>query len=129
MKIIAANRVTRRTFLKTAVTASVATSLVPDFVLGDEDTAPLLKGKAEHCIFVWLGGGACHIDMWDPKRKGDGQKIAGSAYDAIDTAIPGVQVTEYLANCAKVLDRFVLLRTVNHDVVDEHAAATNRLHT
>ena len=87
------------------------------------------KGKAEHCIFVWLGGGAAHIDTWDPKRVGDGKKVAGSAYPAIDTAIPGVQVCEHLKDCAKVLDRFALLRTVNHDVIDEHAAATNRVHT
>ena len=87
------------------------------------------KGRADHCIFIWLGGGACHVDTWDPKRKGDGKKIPGSAYDAIDTAMPGVQVCEHLSHTAKVLDRFALLRTVNHDVIDEHAAATNRLHT
>ena len=87
------------------------------------------KGKAEHCIFIWLGGGAAHIDTWDPKRKGDGRKIPGSAYDAINTAIPGVQVCAHLHRCARILDRFVLLRTVNHNVIDEHAAATNRLHT
>lgn len=87
------------------------------------------KGKAEHCIFVWLGGGACHIDLWDPKRLGDGKKVPGSSYPAIHTAIPGVQVCEHLNHCAQVLDRFVLVRTVHHDVVDEHAAATNRLHT
>ena len=88
------------------------------------------KGKAEHCIFIWLGGGAAQIDMWDPKRVGDPKaKKAGSAYPAIDTAIPGVQVTEHLGQCAKILDRFCLLRTVNHDTKDEHAAATNRMHT
>jgi hypothetical protein len=87
------------------------------------------KGQAEHCIFIWLGGGAAHVDTWDPKRKGDGHKIPGSAYDAIETAIPGVKVCEHLRNCAKILDRFVLIRTVNHNVIDEHAAATNRLHT
>src|SRR6185503_17613780 len=63
------------------------------------------------------------------KREGDFKKVAGSAYPAIDTAIPGVQVCEHLSGCARILDRFVLLRTVNHDVIDEHAAATNRLHT
>ncbi len=87
------------------------------------------KGKAEHCIFIWLGGGAAHVDTWDPKRKGDGMKVAGSAYDAIETAVPGLQVCEHLARCAKVLDRFILVRTVHHEVIDEHAAATNRLHT
>src|SRR5262245_8337507 len=53
------------------------------------------KGKAEHCIFIWLGGGAAHVDTWDPKRKGDGKKIPGSAYDAVETAIPGVKVCEH----------------------------------
>jgi hypothetical protein len=90
----------------------------------------LPPGKAEHCIFIWLGGGACHIDTWDPKRKGDPQaKKPGSYYDAMDTAIPGVQVCEHLPKCAEILDRFVLLRTVHHEVIDEHAAAVNRMHT
>src|SRR4029079_4213567 len=61
--------------------------------------------------------------------KGDFKKVAGSAYEAIDTAIPGVKVCEHLKNCAPLLDRFVLVRTVNHNVIDEHAAATNRVHT
>jgi hypothetical protein len=131
MKPVATNSLSRRSFLKTTVGAGLAASLHPQFAFGDDggSASDIPKGKAEHCIFIWLGGGACHVDMWDPKRKGDGKKLAGSAYDAIATAIPGVQVTEHLAHCAKVLDRFVLLRTLNHDVVDEHAAATNRLHT
>lgn len=87
------------------------------------------RGKAESCIFIWLGGGACHIDTWDPKRKGDGRKVAGSYYDSIPTAISGASVCKPLQKTAPLLDRFVLLRSVNHDVIDEHAAATNRLHT
>lgn len=88
------------------------------------------RGKAEHCIFIWLGGGAAHIDTWDPKRLGDPKKrVAGSAYESIDTAVKGVQVTKHLSRCAKILDRFTLFRTVNHNVIDEHAAAVNRMHT
>jgi len=91
---------------------------------------PLLKGKADSCIFIWLGGGASHIDTWDPKVKGDPKaKKAGSYYDPIDTAVKGVQVCEHLKECAKVMDRMILLRSVNHDVIDEHAAAVNRMHT
>ncbi len=87
------------------------------------------KGKAEACIFLWLGGGACHIDTFDPKRKGDGKKKPGSYYDPIPTAVEGVQVCQHLSRTAKLLDRCALVRTLHHDVVDEHAAATNRLHT
>lgn len=87
------------------------------------------KGKAEACIFLWLGGGCCHIDTFDPKVKGDGKKKAGSYYDPIPTAIKGASVCQHLAKTAPLLDRAVLVRSLHHDVVDEHAAATNRLHT
>ena len=110
---------TRRDLLKAAALAS------PAFAA----TTHLPKGKADACILLWLGGGAAHIDTWDPKRLGDGKLLAGSAYPRIDTAIPGVEVCEHLSGCAKLLDRFVLLRTVHHNVIDEHAAAVNRLHT
>jgi hypothetical protein len=130
-----AGTISRRKFLQhttqAGLLASAGVTAVAGFAHGakKKEEIEYPKGKAEHCIFIWLGGGACHVDTWDPKRQGDGKKIAGSAYRAIDTAIPGVQVCEHLKGCAKVLDRFVLLRTVNHDVIDEHAAATNRLHT
>ncbi|MEQ9069865.1 MAG: DUF1501 domain-containing protein, partial [Gimesia chilikensis] len=87
-------------------------------------------GKAEHCIMIWLGGGSCHIDTWDPKRKGDPKaKKAGSYYDPIPTAIKGTEVCEHLSKCAPILDRFNIVRSVHHEVIDEHAAATNRMHT
>ena len=122
--------VSRRRFLAQAGAAvALAPGLASSLGAAESAKAALPKGTAEHCIFVWLGGGASHVDTFDPKRMGDGRKIAGSAYPAIDTAIPGVKVTEHLKNCAGVLDRFALVRTLNHDVIDEHAAAVNRLHT
>ncbi len=87
-------------------------------------------GKAEHCIMIWLGGGAGQIDTWDPKALGDPlRRRPGSLYRSIPTAIEGVQVCEHLRRCAPRLDRFALVRTVHHDVIDEHAAAVNRMHT
>ncbi len=86
-------------------------------------------GSADSCIFLWLGGGACHIDTFDPKRVSKGKKDPGSYYPAVDTAVPGVQLCEHLSRTAKLLDRCAVVRTLNHNVVDEHAAATNRVHT
>ena len=112
-------RLNRRQFLTTAGPAGLAASLALRGALHaaskkrEEIIYP--KGRAEHCIFIWLGGGAAHIDTWDPKRLGDGKLLAGSAYPRIDTAIPGVEVCEHLSGCAKLLDRFVLLRTVHHE--------------
>jgi len=123
---------TRRRFIQqTAAAAAIAS--IPNLIRADEAGArktSLPKGKAEHCIMVWLGGGACHIDTFDPKKRGDAKaNKAGSYYDPIDTAIDGTQVCEHLPRCAKILDRFNIVRTVFHDGFPDHAAATNFVHT
>ena len=70
------------------------------------------------------------IDTFDPKRRGDpAKKLAGSYYESIPTAVPGVNVCEHLKRVAPLMDRVTAVRTVHHDVIDEHAAATNRMHT
>ena len=113
----------RRQFLTTTAGALLAPSLV-------RAETPLLKGKAEHVISIWLGGGMGQIDTFDPKQRGDPQqKIAGSYYDSIDTAVPGVSVCEHLKNLAPLMDRVTAVRSLHHEVIDEHAAATNRMHT
>lgn len=121
----------RREFLARTAASAAALSLAgssPLIRAAEKKVYP--KGKAEHCIFLWLAGGMAHVDTFDPKRLGDpAKKIAGSAYPAINTAIPGVQVCEHLKHTADILDRFVLLRTVNHTIIDEHSAATNFVHT
>lgn len=114
----------RRRFLKFSGAGAAALATADTLTAGDPP-----KGKADHCIFLWLGGGAAHIDTFDPKRRGDFKKVAGSAYEAIPSAISGVKVCQHLARTAKILDRCVLVRSLNHDVIDEHAAAVNRLHT
>ncbi len=123
----------RRTFLA-ASTATAAATLAPRLLRGATTpapaAAPLLKGKAEHVISIWLGGGMGQIDTFDPKRRGDpAKKIAGAYYDAIKTAVPGVEVCEHLKRLAPLMDRVTAVRTVHHTVIDEHAAATNFMHT
>jgi hypothetical protein len=56
-------------------------------------------------------------------------KVPGSYYNSIDTAVPGVQLCEHLSRLAPLMERVTVVRSVHHDVIDEHAAATNRMHT
>ena len=122
------DRTSRRQFLGTAAATTGALSL-PIFARAAEQQ-PLLRGQAEHVISIWLGGGMGQIDTFDPKAKGDPKtRKPGAYYNAIDTAVDNVQVCEHLGNLANVMDRVTAVRTVNHDVIDEHAAATNRMHT
>lgn len=115
----------RREFLS----ASAGAVMLPAFARGAV-AAPLLRGRADHVISIWLGGGMGQIDTFDPKRRGDpARKLAGSYYDSIPTAVPGVSVCEHLERTAPLMDRVTAVRTVHHDVINEHAAATNRMHT
>lgn len=119
---------TRRQFLASSAAATGVLNM-PHLAHANPH-GPILKGKAEHVVSIWLGGGMGQIDTFDPKSKGDPKtKKAGSYYDAIDTAVDGVQVCEHLSKTAQVMDRVTAVRTVNHNVIDEHAAATNRMHT
>jgi hypothetical protein len=115
----------RREFLKQGALVGAA-GLLPGLARAASGPS---RGKAEACIMLWLGGGAAHLDTFDPKRRGDGKKVAGSYYDAIPTAIPGASVCEHLPRVARRLDRCVLVRSLHHEIIDEHAAATNILHT
>jgi len=117
----------RREFLATSAGAALSATLARR-AQAQPQTAPLLKGKAEHCISIWLGGGMGQIDTFDPKRKGHpAKKIAGSYYDSIETAVPGVRLCEHLKNLAPLMERVTAVRTLHHEVIDEHAAATNRM--
>jgi hypothetical protein len=70
------------------------------------------------------------VDTFDPKRLGDPKRrVAGSAYEAIPTAVPGVSLCRFLPRLARLMDRVTVVRTVHHEVIDEHAAATLRVHT
>src|SRR5205085_2635892 len=70
------------------------------------------------------------IDTFDAKKtRGDGKKVAGCYYEPIETATPGVLFSEHLPRLAKMADRLVPVLSVCHTVIDEHAAAVNRMHT
>lgn len=118
----------RRHFLQS--TAAFAASSA----FAGQGVAPVVlpKGKAEHCIFIWLGGGMGQVDTLDPKDLGDNKsnpKKPGSLYASTETAVPGVRVSEHLRKSARLLERMTIMRTVNHHVIDEHAFATNLVHT
>lgn len=97
-----------------------------------ETTAKMPKGKAEHCIFIWLGGGMSQVDTFDPKKRGNSRstpRVAGTDYDVVETSMKGVRYTEHLARSAKLAHHITAVRTVFHTVADEHALATNLVHT
>ncbi len=119
----------RRDWLQRTSAAALAGSFLSVSARAEAHNRKVPQGKAEHCIMLWLGGGASQIDTFDPKHQSiDNSKDPGSDYAAIDTVVPGVKVSEHLKQTANLLDRCALVRTLHHDEIDEHAAASYRMH-
>lgn len=121
----------RRDFLKHSGTMAAA-SVAAKSLLAAPTSTKHPSGKAEHVIFLWLGGGMSQIDTFDPKEQGNSKaspKVAGSEYGTVDTVVSGVKFCEHLHRTARLADRLTAMRTINHHLIDEHAFGTNFVHT
>lgn len=78
-----------------------------------EAKAGLKSGaKAKSCIFLFLEGGPPHQDMWDPKP--DAPEEIRGPFRPIQTKVPGTIVTDQLPMCAKIADKYTILRSHSH---------------
>ncbi|MFH5803629.1 DUF1501 domain-containing protein [Alienimonas sp. DA493] len=70
-------------------------------------------------VLLWMTGGPSQLDTFDPKPNHEN----GGEFQAIDTAVPGVQIAEHLPGIAQRLDRCAVLRTLSTPEGD-HGRAT-----
>ncbi len=86
-------------------------------------------GKAKSIIMVYLQGGPSHLDLWDPKE-GVPDNVR-SAFNLIDTKVPGLKFTEILPNLAQVIDKTTLIRSMGYSPngLFNHTAAIYQMMT
>ena len=77
------------------------------------------------CILVFHYGGPSQFETYDPKPLAPAH-IRGE-YKTISTAVPGIQVGEYLPKVAKIMDRLALVRSMHHPMRNHNAAAAEVL--
>jgi hypothetical protein len=68
--------------------------------------------RVNSCIFIFLFGGPSHIDLWDMKPQAPAE-IRGE-FKPIATKVPGIQLCEHLPLLAGQMDKFCLLRSMEH---------------
>lgn len=83
------------------------------------------SARATNCILIWLAGGASHIDTFDPKP--DAPADVRGEFKPIETAVPGVMVSEVLPNLAKVLNRVTLIRSMTSPEAEHERASHHML--
>lgn len=104
--------VPRRRMLRLGATGLFGGLSLPALLQMQAQAATGTAAKAKSCIFLMLEGGPSHIDMWDLKPQAPSE-IRG-LFSPISTVVPGTQISEILPLCAKVADRFTILRSHSH---------------
>jgi hypothetical protein len=103
----------RRTFLKlaamggaTAVLYEKAMGAIPLWI--QEAARTQAQSRARRCIFIYLQGGPSHLDTFDPKPGHPN----GGEFKAIDTAVPGIQVSEHFPKLAAEMKDICIVRSM-----------------
>lgn len=84
--------------------------------------AEQLKKERRQVLFVWLDGGMSQLESWDPKPN----TIFGGPFRSIPTRVPGIRISELLPNCANIVDRLAIVRSVSTQD-DSHSAGVDRI--
>ncbi|MDA1047784.1 MAG: DUF1501 domain-containing protein [Verrucomicrobia bacterium] len=101
----------RRGFVKAGALGMAGLSLPQ--VLKAESTADAAKTSNEKSVIIlWQRGGPSQHETWDPKP--DAPQDYRGAFGAMSTNVPGIQICDLLPKCAKVMDKFSIIRSLYH---------------
>lgn len=109
--------VDRRGFLAGATTA--AASMTGLNLLQQPAVAAELKKQDKRVILLWLAGGASQLETWDPKPGA----ATGGPFRSIQTAVPGVRISELMPKMAERMKHTCLIRSLNTRNGDHGSAA------
>jgi hypothetical protein len=70
--------------------------------------------KSEHSVIIlWMRGGPSQHETWDPKPLAPIEYRG--AFGATGTSVPGIQICDLLPQCAKIMDKWSIVRSLHHD--------------
>lgn len=104
--------VNRREFLKVGALGLTGLSLSGLLRLRQAAAASGGQTTDTSVIWLWLGGGATHIETFDPKP--DAPAEFRSMVGAVQTALPGVQIGGLFPEMAKSARRMAFVRSFMH---------------
>jgi hypothetical protein len=70
-------------------------------------------GRAKSVIMIFQWGGPSQLDTWDPKPEAPAE-IRGE-FGTIETAVPGIRISEHFPKLAKHTDKLAIIRSMTHD--------------
>lgn len=103
------HRLHRRAFLEGVGGAGVLSTLSFSGLFTIPAFAEQARKEGKHCILLFLCGAPSQFETWDPKPG----RPTGGPFRAINTRIPGVQVSELMPRCASILDELSVIRSMS----------------
>ncbi len=102
------SRLSRRDWLKFAASGVVGWSS-SDWLGAFADDAVKSPQRKRSCILLWMNGGPSQMDTFDMKPG----HANGGSFKEIDTAVPGIKVSEHLPKVARFTDRMAIIRSMS----------------
>ncbi len=123
------NHISRRGFLHVGFVGGLGLTLA-DFLRlqarADQKFYESKEGRAKSVIFIFMPGGMCHQETFDPKP------YAPIEYrgpmNSIATSIEGVRINEMWPQTAKVVDKLAICRSMTHGEA-AHERGTHNMFT
>ncbi len=88
---------------------------------------PSSQAKAKSVIQIWMWGGPCHLDTFDPKPEA-GRDYCGPLDKPIATNVDGIRICELLPLLAKQADKYSIIRSMTHGI-NAHETASYMVQT
>lgn len=112
-------RISRRGFLRAGALGTAGLTLAD--LLRSEAGAAVGTGKrANNVIILWMRGGPSHIDLWDPKPHAPAEYRG--EFGTMSTSVPGIQLTDMLPQCAAIMHKWSIIRSLYHADAGHSAA-------
>jgi hypothetical protein len=124
------NQTSRRGFIKAGFAGGVGIGLADFFAMrqaqADLKDYASFEGTAKNVIFIYLPGGCCHQETWDPKP------YAPIEYrgpmNSIETSVSGTRINETFKQTAKIADKITICRSMTHGEA-AHERGTHNMFT
>lgn len=103
-------RVNRRGFLQ-AGGLGLAGLTLADLLRCEAQAGPAAKTD-NSVIILWMRGGPSQHETWDPKMEAPAEYRG--AFGATQTSVPGIEIVDLLPKCARVMDKWSIIRSLHH---------------
>ncbi|MHC4175403.1 MAG: DUF1501 domain-containing protein [Planctomycetota bacterium] len=112
--------ISRREALKRGLLGAAGLALADPFSRPARSAS--IRPKARSVIQIWMWGGPCHIDTFDPKPDA-GNDYCGPFKKPIPTNVGGIRIGELLPLLAKQADKYSIIRSMTHGINSHETAS------